>query len=603
MTDITYIPLSKLTPWEGNVRKTQSKTFIKTLAASIKAHGLQQNLVVRKHGKKFTVVAGGQRLKALNLLAEQGAIASDHPVPCKVADGEIDATELSLAENTLREDMHPADQFEAFRLLVDQGAPVEDIAARFGVTAAVVTQRLRLARVSPLILKAYRRNELTLEHVMAFAVSDDRKAQERVFSGLTPWQGAREIRAALTENDIAASDRRIRFVTLKAYEKAGGAMRRDLFTDGDDGIFILDAALLDKLMAEKLERAANTLRKEGWKWVESRASFGYDDRAQFHRAHPKQAPLSPEDAAALDVLEREHEALMEAWEGAGEDAPRPDRLDEIEEAIDKLNDREDVWPPDTLAIAGAVVTIGHDGKACIERGLIRPEDMPKRGAKSKPPRDAEAGASESGDNLRLSAALTETLSAERSAALSAELLARPDIALAAVVHGFASRVLLDDRGVVTSLQIAASPQSLHRIEGSKAFARVEEVRAAWGQQLPRTSEALWEWCLRQDQAVLLDLLAFCAATTVDAVQEKSSRDAARLAHVAQLASALSLDMKAWFAPTAANYFSRIAKDQILHALRDAKGTPPAPAWEKLKKADLAALAERETAGWLPELLR
>jgi hypothetical protein len=41
------------------------------------------------------------------------------------------------------------------------------------------------------------------------------------------------------------------------------------------------------------------------------------------------------------------------------------------------------------------------------------------------------------------------------------------------------------------------------------------------------------------------------------------------------------------------------------ALREAKGTPPAPAWEKLKKAELAALAERETSGtgWLPALLR
>ena len=76
MTDITNIPLDKLTAWEGNVRKTQNKTFIDELAASIKAHGLQQNLVVRKQGRKFAVLAGGQRLKALNLLAETGAIDS-----------------------------------------------------------------------------------------------------------------------------------------------------------------------------------------------------------------------------------------------------------------------------------------------------------------------------------------------------------------------------------------------------------------------------------------------------------------------------------------------------------------------------------------------
>jgi len=64
-------------------------------------------------------------------------------------------------------------------------------------------------------------------------------------------------------------------------------------------------------------------------------------------------------------------------------------------------------------------------------------------------------------------------------------------------------------------------------------------------------------------------------------------------------------MKPWFTPSAENYFSRIGKPQILAALREARNTPPAPAWEKLKKADLAALAERETSGtgWLPPLLR
>ena len=71
------------------------------------------------------------------------------------------------------------------------------------------------------------------------------------------------------------------------------------------------------------------------------------------------------------------------------------------------------------------------------------------------------------------------------------------------------------------------------------------------------------------------------------------------------ASALKLDMKAWFAPEAANYFGRISKPQILVALQEARNQPPAPAWDKLKKPELAQLAERELAGkgWLPEVLR
>jgi len=253
-----------------------------------------------------------------------------------------------------------------------------------------------------------------------------------------------------------------------------------------------------------------------------------------------------------------------------------------------------------------VVSIGHEGKASIHRGLIRRDDIPKRAAKAKARRDTGDAASEDDQSPPFSAALTESLSAERSAALAAELLQRPEIALATVVHAIASRIVLGNRSAVSSLEIAASPQSLHRVEGSKAFAQLEAARQTWGQQLPGTSDGFWTWCLEQHQSVLLDLLAFCAATTVNAVQVKSDKaDSGRFRHAAMLASALSLDMNTWFTPTAANYFNRISKPQILAALREAKGTPPAPAWEKLKKADLGAVAERETSGigWLPPLLR
>lgn len=609
MTDITNIPLSKLTAWEGNVRKTQNKGFVEELAASIKAHGLQQNLVVKKHGKKFAVIAGGQRLKALNRLAETGDLKANYPVPCRIIEDDAAATELSLAENVVRDAMHPADQFDAFCALIDKGATVEDVAARFGVSDTVVAQRLKLARVSPAILGAYREERLNLEHVMAFAVSDDHAAQERVLAEMPPWTEARDIRAALTENDIAASDKRVRFVTLKAYEKAGGTVRRDLFAEEDDGVFILDVALLDRLAREKLERAAKPVCKEGWKWVETHFDFGYEVRSQFHREFPELAPLSPEDAATLEQLEQERETLLNEWEAAGDDAERPDRLDEIDEQLDRLNDRDEVWTPETLAIAGAVVTIGHDGDISVERGLVRREDMKasKAGgsADRKTAKVRGAGtASDDEQSAAFSAALIEQLTAQKSAAISAELLERPGIALAAVVYAFAAKLVLGEcEG--SAVQITASPQSLLRVEGSKAFEKMEAAREKWKRELPPI-EQLWPWCILQDEAVLLSLLSFCVAMTVNAVKVKNDRvDCGRLVHADKLASAQDLDMKQWFTPTAENYFSRINKGQILDALREAKGTPPAPAWEKLKKPDLAALAERETAGtgWLPPPLR
>ena len=97
-TTTTEIPLNKLIPFAGNVRKTHNKAFIAELAASIRAHGLQQNLIVKKNGAKYAVIAGGQRLKALLQLAKEGAIKANYRVTCKVAEGDIDARRTQGAD-------------------------------------------------------------------------------------------------------------------------------------------------------------------------------------------------------------------------------------------------------------------------------------------------------------------------------------------------------------------------------------------------------------------------------------------------------------------------------------------------------------------------
>src|SRR5436309_14973575 len=179
MTATTLIPLNKLVAWNGNVRKTAgSDTGLAELVASIAAHGLINNLVVlpEKNGV-HAVVTGGRRLTAHRLLVKQGKLPADHPVRCEIRPDAANALEISLAENVVREDMHPADEFEAFRALIDKGMAAADVGARFGVTETVVIRRMKLARVSPAVIAAYRAAKLDLQQVMAFAISDDHKAQ------------------------------------------------------------------------------------------------------------------------------------------------------------------------------------------------------------------------------------------------------------------------------------------------------------------------------------------------------------------------------------------------------------------------------------------
>ena len=181
--NLILVPLSRLVlrPSGRNVRKTP-RMSIPELAASIQRVGLLQNLIViaAPDGEQYEVVAGGRRLAALKLLAKKHSIAKDWEVPCLlVADGT--ARTASLTENVQREAMHPADQFEAFAALVAEGRPIEDIAADFSVTPLVVQRRLKLANVSPRLMVDYRADAVTLDQLMALAITDHHAAQEPAF--------------------------------------------------------------------------------------------------------------------------------------------------------------------------------------------------------------------------------------------------------------------------------------------------------------------------------------------------------------------------------------------------------------------------------------
>lgn len=223
MSEIVSIPLNRLVRSERSMRKTGCES-IEDLAASILAHGLLQNLTVVEQcnhkgtgSGKYEVVAGGRRYSALQRLAKEKKVPKSFAVPCKVVEASA-AVEASLAENTIRVAMHPADQFIAFRDLVDAELGVEEISARFGVSPLFVRQRLKLANVSPRFIEAYRVGEMQLEQLKALAIADDHDAQERVWdSAQHEWErSAHNLRRLLTEKQVSASDRRARFMGVEA---------------------------------------------------------------------------------------------------------------------------------------------------------------------------------------------------------------------------------------------------------------------------------------------------------------------------------------------------------------------------------------------------
>jgi ParB family chromosome partitioning protein len=593
MTDANQIALNKLVAWKGNVRKTGAKDGISELAASIAAHGLLQSLVVRKiKGGKYEVVAGRRRLLALQSLAKARSIEKNRPVACTIPRDGIDATELSLAENVVRAPMHPADQFDAFRAIIDGGASVTDVAARFGVSEALVTKRLKLGRLSPVILDAYRKAVIDLEEAQAFALTDDHAEQERVFENLPEWnRSADAIRDALTEAEIPATDKRVRFIGLDAYETAGGAVRRDLFDERNGG-YVQDASLLTSLVHEKLASFVDDLKAEGWSWVEVTPEFDYQTLSGYVRRYPERQELSDEQQAEFDRLAAEYDALADS-----DDEADAQRLAEIDSQIEAF--APETWSADTLAIGGAMIGLGNDGMLRIERGLIRKDD-------ARALQRSEKGAVASASTAAMPAKLVADLTAQKSAAISAMLSKRPDIALATVVHALAldTFYLGEESALRLSARDAQAARSMTAPDSCLALHALAEARDRFSNVLPAPEE-LFAWCLERTRDELLELLAFIAATAVNAVQDRNDHpQSMRLRHAAQLAEALGLDMRTWFVPGAENYFGQIGRADILAAIDEANGSH-APALEKLKKAELAVRAEGLVAntGWLPQPLR
>ena len=241
---VRHIPLNKLKPSPANVRKTGTEVGLEEFAASIAAHGLLQPLVVEpeRNGEGgetgcYLVTAGERRRKALRILAKQKRIKRTEPIPCLVkADGI--ASEISLAENVIRTNMHPADQFEAFQKL-HRGRRPRDRGdrrafqhhSRRGEAAAQARGR------EPALMARYREGELTLDQLMAFTLTDDHGRQHEVWAQLSWNKSPEMIRKLLTQSHVSPSDRRVQFVGAEAYEAAGGTILRDLFVEDHGGYF------------------------------------------------------------------------------------------------------------------------------------------------------------------------------------------------------------------------------------------------------------------------------------------------------------------------------------------------------------------------------
>jgi ParB family transcriptional regulator, chromosome partitioning protein len=608
---LTTIPLCQLKRSKTNIRKTEPLVDIEQMAASIESKGLLENLVVRLAEQSgdaekgmYEVVAGGRRLAALKFLAKRKKIVRDHPVPCLVLEnGSIEASvEISLAENIIRAPVHPADQFDAFARLQKEGLPAEDIAARFGLSPSVVVQRLKLASVSARLMAEYRSGEMTLEHLMAFTISDDHKAQEEAwFENPYGDSSPQAIRRRLTKSHVEGHDRRARFVGVKTYEEAGGIVVRDLFQPEDEGYFT-DSQLLDRLVAAKLQAHAWRVKAEGWGWVEVMLKMDFDYLTRFGRIATTEIMLADEDEARLSALCERYDELVAAIDDDGEDEAS-EELDRVSSELELLRAKKEAWPEEK-GHAGVVISLDYDGDVQVVRGLTKPGEQvnDEEAVVQSPTQPSRKEKSSNG----YSDSLLADLSAHRTAALREVLASQPERALTALLHALAGRVFFNGP-LESCIEITPAIVELGKfsetVGESKAAAALLARHNMWRERLPETTE-LWDWLEQLEQSERLELLAYCTGVTVNAVYDRyPGRNRPVSADV--LARAVSLEMADWWRPTQAGFLDRVTKDHIVQAVTEGVSVQAARYLPELKKSQMSAKAEKLLADsrWIPEPLR
>lgn len=614
---IKCAPYTMFVPSKYNVRT--KNTDISELKALIRAFGVVQNLIgfpQLENGVptgRIATVGGLRRLRSVCELVKEGDLPPDFSLNYLLVT-EAEAIELSLAENSGRAQMHPADVFEAMLAMTEAGRALDDIALSFHLDVAEVRRRLKLARIAPRLLDMYRHDQADFQQMMALAISDDHAAQEQAWDSFgARYRAPHELRRLLTEQKInLQTDRVARYVGSAVYEKAGGLVTRDLFSGAQAG-YLDDAVLLEKLAQEKAQRVRKQLLKEGLRWVEIILRPDHASLAVYARVAMVRSALSEQQVAWRAALEERIAQLDQRMAAldAAEDQPALQQLDaERGELVSQRHaidvSRSDVPDPTTKDLAGAVVMLDEQGKLVVRRDLIRPEDQPQRGKRGKAASNHASGKPGKAGKARAvhSERLVHELTSQRTLALQAVMMDSSDVALRYLTFTLMRPALCGPgQGSTSSLaKVSCTRPTLAELaSGSKAAAALAQRKTDLLARLPAERSAWLAWLQAQPQAVVLEVLAYCVALTLDATQLREGP----APEVDTLAAAVQLDMAQWWCASAANYFAHVSKERVLQVVAAVGGARAAVPLENLSKAAAAEAAERAVAnaGWLPELLR
>ncbi|RCY85127.1 ParB/RepB/Spo0J family partition protein [Escherichia coli] len=397
-------------------------------------------------------------------------------------------------------------------------------------------------------LLGYSPRHVQTEHCQALALENDTERQVQVFEAAcqSGWGGKPEvqtIRRLVTESEVAvAGNSKFRFVGADAFSP--DELRTDLFSDDEGGY--VDCVALDAALLEKLQAVAEHLREaEGWGWCAGRMEAVGECRedARAYRNLPQpEAVLTEAEEERLNELMARYDALENQCEESD--------LLEAEMKLMRCMAKVRAWTPEMRAGSGVVVSWRY-GNVCVQRGVqLRSED-------------------DVADD------------ADRTEQFGSGAYSKPaQISLECKHYSLTSDAPSGKEGA--------------------AFMALMAEKARLAALLPEGWTRDMTTFLSLSQEVLLSLLSFCTACSLNGVQTRECGHTSR-SPLDSLETAIGFHMRDWWQPTKANFFGHLKKPQIIAALNEAGLSGAARDAEKMKKGDAAEHAEHHMKDnrWVP----
>ena len=614
--DMISLPHGKLRLSDANVRKTNAQTGLEALAASIAEHGLLQPLIVSpSSGKKtlYDVHAGGRRWRAIGLLIERGTLPKDYAVDVRLCENEAMASrEISLAENLIREAMTPADEAQAYRDIMAEGASVEDVARRFGVTVRHVQGRVRLGDLAEPIFNALAEGKITLDVAMAYGTTGDRERQLAAWERFsTNWQGdnPQAIRRAIAESALSANHPVAIFLTEEEYAGAGGRIERALFAGEGEGLW-LDGELALELAQAKLQHEAEIAAlgtRLGWVKPLLVTHVPYSETEDLQTYWPTYAEPSPEAKERIAVIEGRlidiEDALEECEEGEAEDTLYAEQ-EQLNTERDRISKTDPIIPDEDRPHVGTFLILDRDGQPCLAPSYYTTQKKrrsvqqgPGEGDASQGDEQASASDPTKPDETN-PRSLEEQLAKDRRDVLALHIANDPglalDITIFELARSFAGHFGYSDTGCAITISDRFEPAGIKSIPESEAQVQLGSIKAAlpcdWGQE--HNSFASFLAFRALDEEAKAGWLAFAVSQSLKASLAHGQYNNA---FQTSLGALLDIDVAQHWRPSAERYFDRKKKGQILTILG---GIDPEAAgrYATAKKSELASAAARLCAG-------